>query len=453
VNELKKILAVLLMALAVSVLFSGVAYANFGPHGGYQNDTDACAGCHRAHTSVSSVTWSDAFSNDHSALLVSNATKMSEFCYACHGDSAPGASTNVMSGVFDGGPSSPDGIVPPAGGFMYETNSSVDATLNGGGFVRLPVAGGFTLASSAHDMDSGTAETQWGAGFSLPTVAFTCTNCHDPHGSSNYRLLKDQLVGNDPSNAYANGPRAVGGYDGTDMPQPFIWSAEEGYPLPDADNPNGGWLKHSAGQTQMQAYRPNYTSPEYLWVGGSVGGTAKNISMWCSGCHTDYGDLSKAGNGSGDGSVADYGNYESAKNDAGATLGARARHRHPTNITLAAGVGPVGVRALAEEVKISDSLPLARFNKTRADHWDTNDYLDCLTCHRAHGVETTMTGWASASLVTSASAVTSWFPTPDPARGGGVNPSGFNTQNGLGKGTSSLLRLDNRGVCEVCHNK
>ena len=30
---------------------------------------------------------------------------MTEFCNACHGDTAPGASTNVASGIFDSGPS------------------------------------------------------------------------------------------------------------------------------------------------------------------------------------------------------------------------------------------------------------------------------------------------------------------------------------------------------------
>jgi hypothetical protein len=158
--------------------------------------------------------------------------------------------------------------------------------------------------------------------------------------------------------------------------------------------------------------------------------------------------------GTTEGSKAYYGIFESAQNDAGATLGNRGRHRHPVNITLSAGEdADQGNRALAVQVTTSTVLPLDRYNKGRNTAWSYSDYIDCLTCHRAHGVETTMTGWASASYVTSASATTSWYPVPDAARGGGVNPSGFNTQNGLGKGTSSLLRLDNRGVCEVCHNK
>ncbi len=102
----KRISIILALTLAMSLLFVGAAYANFGPHGGYADDTDACAGCHRAHTSFASVGWKDRFGVDHeSALLVSSATNMKEFCYACHGNEAPGASTNVQAGIFDGGPS------------------------------------------------------------------------------------------------------------------------------------------------------------------------------------------------------------------------------------------------------------------------------------------------------------------------------------------------------------
>ena len=49
----KRFLLVLVVALAISMMSVGAAYANFGPHGGYVDDTDSCAGCHRAHTSFS----------------------------------------------------------------------------------------------------------------------------------------------------------------------------------------------------------------------------------------------------------------------------------------------------------------------------------------------------------------------------------------------------------------
>ena len=128
VSDLKRISLVLVLALALTLVFVGSAYANFGPHGGYIEDTDSCAGCHRAHTSFSAVTfrprvvpplWDDA--DNPSALLVGSAATMSEFCNACHGDSAPGASTNVIAGLFDGGPSAHAGGHQRSGSQRWRT--------------------------------------------------------------------------------------------------------------------------------------------------------------------------------------------------------------------------------------------------------------------------------------------------------------------------------------------
>ncbi len=91
---LKRISILFLMVLACSLVFAGAAFANFGPHGGYVDDTDSCAGCHRAHTSFSTVGWTDQLGTEHgSALLVGSATTMTEFCNACHG--------RPRSGCFD----------------------------------------------------------------------------------------------------------------------------------------------------------------------------------------------------------------------------------------------------------------------------------------------------------------------------------------------------------------
>lgn len=417
---MKRALLITVLAIAFLVAFTGTAFANFGPHGGYSQDTDACAGCHRAHTSFSSVTWEDQAGNDHSALLISSASNMEEFCYACHGDAAPGASTNVASGVFDSGPSGADGVLA-GGAIFYETNSSFNATLNGGGFEQT----GMVASTSMHNMSSGGAiDPLWGAGNSPTSVTMSCTSCHDPHGSSNYRLLKETVNGN-----------VVGGYDAGGNPQPFVVSSEENYPV-------GGWLKHEAGAVQMTAYKPNYTSAEYKFLQPDPSYSAgKNRSMttWCAACHEAYVVKGNVNTGS---APYDYGAGEAAANN-GALLGARARHRHPVDISLAAGVGPT--RALAQEVIVSDILPLddgPDAGDVRGE-WDTDDYIGCLTCHRAHGTDKTMEGWANARLINNPTAVVTWTVEATTVAPVGVNPN-F---------TSALLRADNRGVCERCHNK
>lgn len=404
---MKKAVYVLILAAALAVAFASPALANFGPHGGYALDTDACAGCHRAHTSFSALTWSN---NGYtgSALLVSSATTMQEFCYACHGNGAPGAATNVEWGMFDG---ATDG-----------TNSTYGQPLNAGGFARV----GGVATTSMHNLESGSlTDPMWGAGNTAPAgTNLTCTNCHDPHGSSNYRLLKDVV----------NGHR-VGGYDTDGEPMPFVFSSEQGYP-------SGGWLKHEPGAAQMATYRPNYTSAEYKWMQADTYSTGefRSMSTWCSACHERYNDkrdtTAWAFGDDMEGAFYDYGAGEEAPN--GERLGARARHRHPVDIS-AFGSG------LVMPTVVSDVLPLEKRPGATEPRgtWTRQDYIGCLTCHRAHGSSAQMSGWANSQLVNNPSAVTTWTVEQRTSADAGVNPN-F---------TSALLRADNRGVCERCHNK
>jgi hypothetical protein len=62
-------------------------------------------------------------------------------------------------------------------------------------------------------------------------------------------------------------------------------------------------------------------------------------------------------------------------------------------------------------------------------HRSTTGTVGCMSCHVAHG--------SSAIMGTNSGAV--------PWPGGGAAPNG--------NARSSLLRVDNRGVCQSCHNK
>ncbi len=415
---MKRISIVLALSLALCLAFVGSAYANFGPHGGYIDDTDSCAGCHRAHTSFSTVGWTDTLGTQHdSALLVGSAATMTEFCNACHGDTAPGASTNVASGVFDSGPSAASSVATPNasgangvtdGGVsvatMYQTASTFNAPLNGGGFNRMPdpyawqtsTSVSYKATSSAHKMD--VTGPLWGAGASPQqfggTVGLTCTDCHDPHGQSNYRLLK----------ASVNGV-TVGGYDSSDVPTPFVFSNEIGYPVPTyvanpgggvqvGSLPNGGWLKHEAGAAQMALYRPNYTKTDgTVILHTETLPQTKSMSVWCSACHTNY-------NQPNAGQAVTY-NYDPYLPGLGAApqVGSKAYHRHAVDQNMGAGIG-VG-RALQEEV-VQDSAWVPLENPPSGGDW-SDGYIGCLTCHRAHGSSVEMTGWAAAHLSVNAS--------------------------------------------------
>jgi hypothetical protein len=463
---LKKIIFAVLLAVAMTMLLTGTAFADFAIHGGYVSDTDACAGCHRAHTSFSNVGRTNYASgtrvDNGSALLVGSATSMKEFCLTCHGALAPGASTDVVTGVFDGA-SGPSAAIGGAAN-LYQTNSVDLAGLNGGAF---------NGATSQHDCDvSGARDPLWGTGNSAADFpGFTCTSCHDPHGSTNYRLLKDQVG---PDNA------VVGGYSGT-TPQPFVLSAELGYP-------SGGWSKSTAN-ADMQNYFPDYTTPRYRASDANGLAAGKGMSGWCSGCHTQY-DVTNGARTSGQtpsqattnpalaASKYNYGSGETqwGTGDASATLwpkptynaapggnsvGAQVRHRHPVNIDLTAGYGISN--SLAVQVNTGNSLfsghtaaatevtgtPLElAYNKTYDGTQIANssdDVIGCLTCHKAHGTDVQMQGWARGRLVYNAAATVEWSVAPgsNTLASDGVNPNA----------STALLRANNRGVCENCHNK
>jgi predicted CXXCH cytochrome family protein len=412
------------LALAVIVVPS-VALANAGVHGNYQMNTDQCAGCHRAHTAPSPTTWVDGNNQTRSALLLGNYTELYQFCLTCHGASAQGADTNVEEGVLEtrlgtgvsyGTPgaaliSGPFGVpypVPDANGDYYSVdyaNRRVTSKHDyfGGSWGAY---GGGSYGTTASVGYTGSSVPSIGVGSAL--IKMDCGTCHDVHGSSNYRLLKDKVYN-----------VTTGGYDSSDNPMGFVQSVEEGFPV-------GGFRLHE--DAIANGYKPNYTSPRYAkpptsTVSPSAPDYYRGMSGWCAGCHTFY---------MGERGVSDASQY-----NAGDFFGNITRHRHPINVPLSNFAGP---RSL---VVTSNPLPLAHDASERGAAAPTNtsgDWVECLTCHSAHGTTAIMTGYANVADPTAQ--------VPD-SGDGGVSPTD----------DSALLRAaensggNNRYVCEACHNK
>jgi hypothetical protein len=399
----------------VVVLVPTVAFANAGVHGNYSmTGTDACAGCHRAHTAPSPVMW-EGGGQTHSALLLGSYTEVSDFCLTCHGNVATGADTNVIGGRYEARLSGSSHTFGAAGqplisGPFGIYNGATDASTG------LAYAEDFlgNRVTSTHDYFGATWKV-WGAGVysrtataswdaSLPPyvgagsqqVTLDCASCHDVHGSSNYRLLKDKVYGG----------VTVGGYDGVGNPTPYVVSLEPGFPV-------GGFRLH----TEYGTYVPNYTTAYYSkaptsTTSGGLPDTSRGISGWCVGCHTFY-----------------MGNAETSATvyNAGDGFGTITRHRHPVNVALNTFQGP---RPTVQDA--TNHLPLGHDAGESVN--DPDDWVDCLTCHYAHGSTSVMSGFADVA--------DSRNPSPNTG-GGGVAPTY----------DSALLRGNNRYVCQECHNK
>lgn len=231
-----RLLIVCLALPILMILAVGTVWADGGPHGGYGPVTDACAGCHRAHTGVG-------------AYLLKTTTTTG-LCLTCHNGS--GATTNVVDGVAQG---TSQGL--KAGGF---TNAIMDTSF-GGAATSLPV-------SSKHLVD-GTAGTMWGngpigSGVSVSgTIALDCASCHDPHGNAStthtptYRLLKPI-------------PEASG-----------VISPAVGVDVTYT-------LGVSATYTVGSATNLYWAASGVTWTAAYEAPQKDALSQWCSQCHTRY---------------------------------------------------------------------------------------------------------------------------------------------------------------------
>ena len=331
---LKKILimsgAALFLALVITCVSTSVAKANGGPHGDYSTTTDACAGCHRAHTAAGP------------RLLV----QASEYalCMTCHGTAATGANTNVNDGVYLVRGSSTTGVL----------NSTDNGPLIAGGFVNYKGA----AVTSFHDAAAGTITSTWGISgtnrgqLGTMGVSLTCTACHNPHGSTNYRILNTNI----------NGITVT------------VSQVDEG---------------------TAKSYTQEHWSAD--------------ISSACDGCHKTY-HVTTSGSGH-DPNVALSGGYTHRVD--------RTTSKGPTLATVGFSKGD----------GITVTLPFASQYLTSTAATDDR-LIVCETCHLVHGSSSVMTGFANGG------------PT-----GTGVQPGNTTASD------SALLRLDNRGVCEACHQK
>ena len=442
-------LASLLAGGALFLLLSAIpALADGGPHqsgftphsgdslsGSTGINADACASCHRAHTAPGEY------------LTVGDP----DLCLVCHGGTGSGATTDVMNGVqYKSGQShsaSPD-------------QSAILGALRGGGFANARIdtanagrltytrrsgsAGSYTYPTSQMGVvpvrSSGQAVTSrhmdptgssasivWGSG-ALGTagagssITLECTSCHNPHGNGQYRLL-------DPKPGDGDGPFAEAGADAlvTDLLEPdrlanytviqklsttatysttgtsagsvTAIGAESGYLLY-ADQIDG-------------VYAP--TVGDYFHRTVPWNGRIDYTAQAADPSHTAPADFTNRMNDAPNGHPADTDASTTVDNSFDAQINAWCSQCHTRYLDGSSGAG--------QDTTGSWGVPSGDAIFTYRHSNSSNK--PCTTCHVAHGSNAQMGGEYS-----------SVFPYPDETT----------------SASSRLLKFDNRGTCQACHD-
>ena len=214
-------LAIFMIGGALWLLLAALpVLADGGPHVMAQNNgssgikADGCASCHRIHTSKSPT----------GMLLVSAEATITNYCRSCHGATGTGAATDVDTGVQYSLDEATDSRIPTTtvgalrGGGFIEARIGSDAAYrlvsNTGSVTSAkgPVAATSQPVTSAHLAIGGVGgngltpkDVVWGNGAlgsagAGPTLAaeMECTACHNPHGNGNYRILNGLPDAGDP---------------------------------------------------------------------------------------------------------------------------------------------------------------------------------------------------------------------------------------------------------------
>ena len=433
IHSTKEVMTVRKFALlgAIGILWLFVAaipaFADGGPHVMATNNgtagltANSCAGCHRAHTATAA------------SLLNS---QQPDLCLNCHDGSK--ATTDVIDGV----QYSADAKTAPVlgalrgGGFQYaliDSSNAAKIIINDASHQYSAHVQPLTTAqkvTSTHGGTGGVYNAGWGTGTvwgngavnsgTGASVTLECASCHNPHGNGQYRILQTEPTFTGEallSGTFTTSTNAVEVMDTTT-------TGTHNYtikPASDGTNANGSAaniVTGANGDYWRYHWDPTGVDAWYLsplpakdpmntgWNGVTATNAAANggnapanssglMTAWCLQCHTRYNGYST---------------------------------------TVTSGVSdytPGGSSASSLVANSADSTFMYKHGTTR---------VGCEQCHVSHGSNALMTGGNSLNYTDPNHAI--------PPKTSNVGPSGGVATSG----DSRLLKVDNRGTCQLCHD-
>jgi len=220
---MQAVYAVLLFVVCFFCLASQ-AVAVDAPHVPTDVETDACAMCHRTHTAASDTTYvvpAQPLDAANSALILGTYTEVGDtgLCYTCHGVDALGSTFDIQSAATS---ESSHTLMPFSSAYgptakqcssCHDSHGS-DRDLAGDPYPALlrsrsttdPLVtffGGEAYCASCHQdraADTWDGLSVWQQTAHAREVTATsgtgivCTACHDPHGSNNPPMIREQMV-------------------------------------------------------------------------------------------------------------------------------------------------------------------------------------------------------------------------------------------------------------------
>jgi predicted CXXCH cytochrome family protein len=368
---------------------------------------DSCAGCHRAHTATA-------------ASLLN--TEQPALCLNCHDGSK--ATTDVIDGVQYSATAKTAPILGAlrGGGFQYaliDSSNAARVSYTSGTAVRnighvQPLATGAAVTST-HGGTGGIYNAGWGTGTvwgngadgsgTGATVTLACASCHNPHGNGQYRILQTS-----PSLTATSGTFTVSISSGVQVADTTTGSTHNYTIKPATDGANANGSAASIVTADSGDYWRYHWDPTgvKLWNLTSGGPPADPMNTGWNGTSPTN-------------AVANAG-VAPANTTGLMTAWCIQCHTRYSGLTDASG----NPSSLANDNPTSDATFDYKHGTTR---------IGCEQCHVSHGSNALMTGTNSLNYTNPAGQVP-----PKVALGSSTS------------GDSRLLKVDNRGTCQLCHD-